>query len=70
MADSRAGNGVCTGRKIMEDTNNDYINVDKKYLSELEKKANEVEWLRGYMQGMEDCVDYFIRIVQAARQEL
>lgn len=54
----------------MEDTNNDYINIDKKYLSELEKKAEEVEWLRGYIQGVEDFVDNLIRIVQAARQEL
>ena len=55
----------------MEDTNNDLINimVNKEYLSELEDKAKEVEWMRGYIQGIEDCVDFIVRIVQAARRE-
>ena len=70
MADSRAGNGVCAGRKIMGDTNDDLINimVNNEYLSELEDKAKEVEWMRGYIQGIEDSIDHIIRIIQAARQ--
>lgn len=71
MADSRTGNGVCDGRKIMGNTNDDHINimVSKEYLSELEDKARNVEWMRGYIQGIVDCVDFIVQIVQAARRE-
>lgn len=55
----------------MGNTNDDLINimVNKKYLSELEDKAKDIEWMRGYIQGIEDCVDFIVRIVQAARRE-
>ena len=55
----------------MEDTNNNLINimVNREYLSELEDKAKDAEWMRGYIQGIEDCVDFIVRIVQATRRE-
>ena len=42
-----------------------FIGVDESYLKELEKKADDVDYFRGRIDGMEAVLDYMLDIARA-----
>lgn len=49
----------------MEDKELRFVKLDKKYLEELERKGARVNWLEGYIQGVEDTLNHMELLLQA-----
>lgn len=39
--------------------------TDKNYLEELERKARRVDWLEGYIEGVDDTINHLVELFQA-----
>ena len=46
---------------------NEFVTVGKEYLKELEKSAQNDEYQRGYIQGLDEGIDYAERLIRAMR---
>lgn len=47
-----------------------YVNVDEEYYNKLQEIAEDIEWRKGYQQGIDDGINYAIRIIQAMKEEV
>ena len=49
----------------MEDKELEFVKVDKNYLEELERKTLRVDWLEGYIEGVDDTLNHLVELLQA-----
>lgn len=49
----------------MEDKELRFVNVDKNYLGELERKATRTDRLEGYIEGVDDTFNHLVELLQA-----
>lgn len=49
----------------MEDKELRFVNVDKNYFEELERKVKRVDWLEGYIEGVDDTLNHLVELLQA-----
>ena len=49
----------------MDNNVSNRITIDKEELEELRRKAMQYERLDSYIDGLDGCVDYIVRILQA-----
>lgn len=49
----------------IEDNNSNYVTVDREYIAELEEKAKRVDWLGGYIEGVDDTLNHLVELLQA-----
>lgn len=47
-----------------------YVNVDEEYYNKLQEIAEDIEWHKSYQRGIDDGIDYAIRIIQAMKGEV
>lgn len=52
----------------MEDKELRFVNVDKKYLEELERKVARINWLEGYIEGVNDVFNHIELFLQAGKR--
>lgn len=49
----------------IEDNNSNYVTTDREYIVELEEKAKRVDWLEGYIEGVDDTLNHLVELLQA-----
>lgn len=49
----------------IEDNNSNYVTVDRECIAELELKAKRVDWLEGYIEGVDDTLNHLVELLQA-----
>ncbi len=49
----------------MEDKEQRFVNVDNNYLEDLKRKAARVDWLGGYVEGVDDTLNHLVELLQA-----
>ena len=49
----------------MEEIENNYVTTDREYIAELEEKAKRVDWLGGYIEGVDDTLNHLVELLQA-----
>lgn len=42
-----------------------FVNVDERYLEDLKEKAARVDWLEGYIEGVDDTLNHLVELLQA-----
>ena len=50
---------------MMDDNTTNRITINKEELEELRRKAMQYERLDSYIGGLDACIDYIVRILQA-----
>lgn len=60
-------NQTASGNKeeTMEEIKDNYVTTDREYIVELEEKAKRVDWLRGYIEGVDDTFNHLVELLQA-----
>ena len=49
----------------IKDNNSKYVTTDREYIAELELKAKRVNWLEGYIEGVDDTLNHLVELLQA-----
>lgn len=49
----------------MADNKQEFITIDRDYTKELEEKAKRVDWLEGYIEGVDDTLNHLVDLLQA-----
>lgn len=49
----------------MADNKQEFVTIDRDYVKELEKKARRVDWLEGYIEGVDDTLNHLVELLQA-----
>lgn len=42
-----------------------FVNVDERYLEDLKEKATRVDWLQGYIEGVDDTFNHLVELLEA-----
>lgn len=51
--------------ETMADNKQEFVTIDRDYVKELEKKARRVDWLEGYIEGVDDTLNHLVELLQA-----
>ena len=51
--------------ETMEEIKDNYVTTDREYIAELEEKAKRVDWLGGYIEGVDDTLNHLVELFQA-----
>lgn len=54
---------------MAENKDTRFITVPSEYIEELSEMAKTSEWQRGYIQGVEDGIDYATQILSSMQPE-
>lgn len=49
----------------MADNKQEFVTIDRDYVKELEEKARSVDWLEGYIEGLDDTLNHLVELLQA-----
>lgn len=49
----------------MTDNKQELVTIDREYIAELELKAKRVDWLEGYIEGVDDTLNHLVDLLQA-----
>lgn len=65
MSHSRRRIAVGNEEETMADNKQEFITIDRDYTKELEEKAKRVDWLEGYIEGVDDTLNHLVELLQA-----
>lgn len=49
----------------MADNKQKFVTIDRDYVKKLEEKARRVDWLEGYIEGVNDTLNHLVELLQA-----